>query len=77
MEVIHYASYAEIENLWLSRLVDQNIAWLKIAVDNPSLVRVLDGVANLNHEFKPLAESEAIVVCIIEQTRPSMNSIAK
>src|SRR5262245_24426299 len=36
---------AEVENLRLSRLINQNVAWLEIAMDQATLMRVMNGIA--------------------------------
>ena len=40
---------AEIEDLWLSRFIDQDVPGFEIAMDQPSLMRVMNGFGNLRH----------------------------
>jgi hypothetical protein len=45
---ISKAAHAEIENLWLAILIDEDVRRLQIAVNEPALVRVLHpGIAEL------------------------------
>ena len=48
---------AEVEDLRLTRLVDQDVARLEVAMDDAALVGVLHGVADLRHQLEPLRAS--------------------
>ena len=50
----------EVDHLWLASSVDEDVAWLQIAVDHPLLVAVGDGVADF------LKESEAGLIGKLE-----------
>ena len=43
-------------------LHDQNVRRLEIAVDDAFLMRVLDGLANLDEQFEPLAEGKFLLI---------------
>jgi hypothetical protein len=55
---------AEVEQLRLSRLGDQDVARLDIAVDDKVLVRKMDGKANLLEDLYPLGDRQPVTVAI-------------
>ena len=52
------ARHAEVEDLRLAGLVDEDVARLEIAMDQAALVRVLHGVADPGDELEPLPRVE-------------------
>jgi hypothetical protein len=52
------ARHAEVEDLRLPGLVDEDVAGLEVAVDHALLVGVLDGVADLATELQTLTRTE-------------------
>jgi hypothetical protein len=50
---INHTRHAEVQDLRLAGLVHQDVAGLKVAMQNAALVGVTDGIGNLRHEFQP------------------------
>src|SRR5262249_32227495 len=48
------AGDAKVENLGLPGFIHQDIARFEIAMNQSALMRVMDGIANLNHDLEPL-----------------------
>ena len=59
--------YTEIENFRLAGLIHENVARLKVAVDDPALMRVVNGVADPGHEIQPLASCQLMRIGVLEQ----------
>ena len=64
---VGHAGHTEIQNLRLAALIHQNIAGLEIAVNDPSLMRMVHGVANLRHQLQPLPRVQLMALRILEQ----------
>src|SRR5438046_2595190 len=58
---------AEVQNLRLPSLVDEDISGLQIAMNQTTLVRVMHGVANFNNDLEPLPGTEVVFFRIITQ----------
>ena len=56
---VGHARDAEVEDLRLALLVDEDVLGLEVAVDDPFLVRVVDGIADLGDELQPLPRAQA------------------
>src|SRR5262245_47914234 len=61
------ARHAKIENLGLAVLIHKDIARLEIAMNQAPLVRVMNGIANLNHHLEPLARVQTMLVGVLAQ----------
>ena len=55
---------------WPSIQADQNVRRLQIAVDDPLLMRVLHGVADLDEQLEPLLHREIGLVAIFGDRHP-------
>ena len=49
-----HPGHAEVQDLGLSPLVDQDVAWLQVAMDHPFLMGMMDGIADLAEELQAL-----------------------
>lgn len=50
IDAFHAASQAEIANLNRAVVVNENVAWLQISVDNLSFVQVAEAAQNIIHD---------------------------
>jgi hypothetical protein len=60
--------HAEVDHLWHRLPIvqgDEHIGWLEVAVDDALLMRMLDGLANGDEEFQPLAGSKVMLVAVL------------
>ena len=60
---------AEVEDLRLTRLVNDDVAGLEVAMNETALVRVMHRVADLDHHLEPIAEAEMTAVGVFAQRR--------
>jgi hypothetical protein len=56
---------------------DENVRRFDVAVDDPLLVRVLDGLANLDEQVEAFPGGECILVAVIGDPMPRTSSITK
>ena len=71
------AGQAEVEDLRLSRRIDEDVRRLQIAMDDALLVRVLDGVADLREQLSRSASDSFRRATSSFSGRPRTSSIAK
>jgi hypothetical protein len=64
------ASQSEIKDLWLAGFIDQDIAGFEVAMNNAALMRVLDRLANGDHQIEALASAELVIVGVPDQRQP-------
>ena len=65
---------AEINHLGHGHVVvlgDQNIRRFDVAMNDALLMRVLDGLANLDEQFEPLVGGEIVLVAVIGDLDPA------
>src|SRR5262249_17996809 len=55
----------EVEKLWHSVPVDQNVAGLQVAVDDEMAVRIFNCVAHREEEAQPLFDAEIVLRCVL------------
>src|SRR5262249_32953450 len=58
---------AEVEDLRLPGLVDEDVPGLQVAVDHALLVRVLDGVGDLREEIEALVRPQFSLAHVVRQ----------
>jgi|GEM_PF-4660435 len=56
MQALKRPPRPEIENLGLARLIHQDVTRLEIGVNQAALMRMPHGFADLDHDFRPLAQ---------------------
>jgi hypothetical protein len=61
------AGQTEIENLGLAALLYQNVSRFQIAVDDATLMGMLNRFANLDHQGKPLASVQMLRFCVFDE----------
>lgn len=61
------ARQAEVENLGLAGVVDQNVAGLQIAMNDGMLMGGLDRLADFNHQSEALADVQMMRVGVVDQ----------
>ncbi len=66
--------HAEVEDLRLAVLVDQDVVRLEVPVNDALEVRVLHGVAHLDEEFQTLMGAEALGLRVVQQ-RPALDEL--
>ena len=65
--IVYRSRDTEIQNLWLSGLIHQDVARLEVPMNHAALVRVLNGIANLANQRESFAHTEFKRVGIVSQ----------